>query len=150
MTSALDKQMHAKLPVAVHIFLLRDEKVLLLRRQNTGYEDGNYGVPAGHLDGNETVIEAAIREVREEVGVSIDAEHLKVVGIMHRLSQEERIDFFCAVTAWFGTPTNREPGKCDQLLWSSVNTLPQNTIPYIRKALENTAQNMWFEEFGSP
>jgi len=30
-----------KLVSAVHIFLIRDGKVLLLRRFNTGYEDGN-------------------------------------------------------------------------------------------------------------
>lgn len=50
-----------KLPVAVHLFLLRNNRVLLRRRFNTGYEDGSYSVPAGHLDGGETIIQAAMR-----------------------------------------------------------------------------------------
>ena len=58
-------------PVAIHIFLWQDEKVLLLRRYNSGYEVGNYSVPAGHLDGNEPETQAAMREVREEVGIEI-------------------------------------------------------------------------------
>jgi hypothetical protein len=39
----------AKLPVAVHTFLLRSGAVLLLRRSDTGFEDGNYGPVGGHL-----------------------------------------------------------------------------------------------------
>ena len=61
--------MHASFPVAVHIFLLRENHVRLLRRAHTGYEDGNYSVVAGHLDGGESVTQAAIREAHEEVAL---------------------------------------------------------------------------------
>ena len=52
--------------VAAHFFLVRDRKILLLRRQNTGYEDGKFSVVAGHLDGDEEVSAAMVREAREE------------------------------------------------------------------------------------
>lgn len=40
--------MRVGFPSAVHVFFLREEQVLLLRRFNTGYEDGNYSVVAAH------------------------------------------------------------------------------------------------------
>jgi 8-oxo-dGTP diphosphatase len=50
----MSTQQRFQTPVAVHLFLLRGDQVLLLQRQNTGYKDGNWSVPAGHLDGGET------------------------------------------------------------------------------------------------
>lgn len=142
--------MHARLPVAVHIFLLRENRVLLLRRANTGYEDGNYSVVAGHLDGGESVTQAAIREAYEEVGVRLHPADLTVVCVMHRLSSDERIDFFLAAVTWGGTIANQEPDKCSELRWCALDTLPANTIPYVRAALENFRQGTWFAEFGWP
>src|SRR6185437_10686078 len=71
------------MPAAVHLFLLRGGEVLLLRRYQTGYEDGSYSVIAGHLDGAEEVISAAIREAREEASITLAPEAVRVVGVMH-------------------------------------------------------------------
>ena len=140
--------MAPRFPVAVHVFFLRRGKVLLLRRHNTGYEDGNYSVPAGHLDGGETVVQAAIREAREEIGVALAPADVAVVSTMHRKSGDERIDFFVVASAWAGEPSNCEPEKCDELAWWPRDALPDNTIPYVRRALENYEKGVWFEEFG--
>ena len=137
-----------KLLVAAHLLLVRDGKILLLRRYNTGYEDGNYSVIAGHLDGGEEVTAAMAREAPEEAGIAIAPERLQVVGVMHRLSNDERVDFFFAATEWTGEPTNREPERCDELAWYALDALPANVIPYVRRALENYRRGVWFESFG--
>jgi 8-oxo-dGTP diphosphatase len=137
-----------RLLAAVHLFLLRDDAVLLLRRFNTGYEDGNYSVIAGHLDGNEEVVAATIREACEEVGITLAPEDLTVVGVMHRRSDDERIDFFLVATRWAGAIRNAEPEKCDALIWAPLDDLPENMVPYVRRALENYRRGRWFDDYG--
>jgi 8-oxo-dGTP pyrophosphatase MutT (NUDIX family) len=138
------------MPVAVHIFFLRDDKVLLLRRWNTGFQDGKLSVVAGHVEPGESVTRAALREIREEVGLALPAGRLRVVGVMHRKSDDERVDFFlaCRLDGERETPRNNEPIKCSELLWADLAHLPEDTIPYVRAALANYRDGIWFEEFG--
>jgi 8-oxo-dGTP diphosphatase len=142
--------MRARFPTTVHLLFFRARQVLLLRRFNTGYRDGEYSVPAGHLDGNETVRAAARREAAEEVGVQIDTADLIFSSVMHRNEGDERIDFFVEVRRWDGEPFNNEPGKCDELRWCELDLLPENTIPYVRRAIENHRYGIHFDEFGWP
>jgi 8-oxo-dGTP diphosphatase len=139
---------HPRFPVAVHIFLLHDDEVLLLRRHNTGYEDGKLSVVAGHVEPGEPVTRTALREIREEVGLVFSPERLQVVGVMHRQSEEERVDFFLACRLAGEEPRNCEPDKCSELLWAPLARLPEDTIPYVCAALENYRRGVWFEEFG--
>jgi ADP-ribose pyrophosphatase YjhB (NUDIX family) len=130
------------------LFFFRDDTVLLLRRFNTGWEDGKYSVPAGHVEAGETVSQAAIREADEELGVRLIPEALEVVHVMHRRSEEERVDFFLLVREWAGDVTNREPHRCDDLAWQPVDALPDATIPYIRRALEHYRARRFYSEHG--
>lgn len=136
-------------PCAVHVLLLRGGEVLLLRRANTGYQDGNFSTIAGHLDGGEEVLAAAVREAREEAAVTLDPAELRVVGVMHNRGDDaEYIDFFVAAERWEGTIVNAEPHKCAELAWHPLDHLPPNTIPYVRRALENYRRGVWFDSFG--
>lgn len=140
--------MRATFPVTVHLLFFREDQVLLLRRFNTGYADGQYSVPAGHLDGDETVMTAAAREAEEETGVQIEGGDIVFSSVMHRRDGDERVDFFVRVCDWQGEPVNAEPEKCDELRWVDINELPQNVIPYVKKAIQNHHDGIQFDEFG--
>lgn len=134
---------------AVHLFLMRDGMVLLSRRSNTGYEDGKLSVVAGKLDGGEQVAEAAKREAEEEVGLRLRTEDIKIVGVMHRrTSFDEWIDFFVEVERLEGVPFNAEPHKCSELRWCGLEELPDDVIPYVRRALDNYRNGIWFDSYG--
>src|SRR3990167_3417995 len=102
------KKYHQNIP-ASYLFLLKYKKVLLLKRCNTGYEDGNYSMIAGHVEEGETFTDAIIREAYEEANIRLKAEDLKVVHVMHRKSiDSERVDVFFAADKWDGSIENKE------------------------------------------
>ncbi len=140
--------MRARFPATVHLFLLKGNQILLSRRAQTGYMDGYYSVPAGHLEGGESVRAAGVREAQEEIGVEIDPQEMEFAGVFHRNEGDERVDFFLHVRRWNGEPSNTEPEKCDDLRWVDTDRLPENTVPYVRQAIENFRQGKPFEEFG--
>ena len=142
----VDPQTRFKLVLSIYAILIKDGKVLLLRRANTGYEDGKYGLPSGHADGGETAYVATCREALEEAGVKINPDDLKFAHAMHRLQNDERVDLFFAVDGWEGEPKNMEPEKCDDLGWFPLDNLPPNTIPYIKQAIEHSQRGIYYSE----
>jgi 8-oxo-dGTP diphosphatase len=137
---------------AVYIVFHRGHEVLLIRRANTGYMDGWYSLPSGHLDGGEPAHLAAIREAKEEVGVTIRPQDLEFLSVTHRVAEEgnhERIDFCFLATNWQGEPHNAEPHKCDDIRWVNLTSLPDNTIPLVRKMLTaiESGDRYLFENF---
>ncbi len=130
---------------AVYLFLKKDNKVLLQKRAN-GWMDGFYSLPAGQIDGEETIKTAMSRETLEETGLIIEENNLKVVHVMHRLADKEYIDFFLTTEKWKGIPTIKEPEKCSELKWFDLNQLPDNIIPNVRHFLKEISQNKTFSE----
>lgn len=136
-----------KLIVEACLILIREDEILLSRRYNTGYGDGYYSFPAGHLEEGETLKEGVVREAKEEVGIDINISDLELVHVMDRnVINNERIAFFFKAKEWKGNLINMEPEKCDDLKWFKINELPENTIPYIRSAITFYLNNTIYSE----
>lgn len=138
-----------KLVAAVHLILIENGKVLLQRRYNTGYEDGNYSTPGGHIDGNESIIKAMKREAIEELGIKIDEKNLQIVHVMHRRAPDrESIDYFLTCKKYEGNIAIMEKNKCDRLDFYDLDKLPDNIIPYIKSAIEYYISDRPFSIYG--
>ena len=133
---------------SVYLLYLRGGKVLLGRRQNTGYEDGKLGLPAGHVEDDESLTAAIAREVKEEIGVNIKQSDLTLVHVMHRKELDIRMDFFFTVADSSQEPKNIEPEKCSEIAWFSMDALPDDVIPCIRHAIEHYRKKIFFSERG--
>ena len=134
---------------ASYLLLINDSKMLLSRRFNTGYEDGKYSVPAGHVDEGESVADALVREAKEEIGIIIKKDDISLGHVMHRKGighSDERLDFFFVCQKYSGDIKNIETEKCDDLCWFSVDALPENTIPYIKIAIGNILNKKQYSE----
>ena len=139
-----------KLASFVSLILRRGPEVLLIRRYNTGCEDGMYGCAGGCVDGNEPITQALIREASEELGIKLKKEQVKVVHIVHRKNSQgqEMIGFFVEASEWEGAPCNMEPHKCDALGWFHINKLPDNCQSVFKHVLAMLDQKQFFSEMG--
>lgn len=118
--------------VDVHLLLYRSGRVLMLRRANASYGDGQLCFPSGHLESGESVVEGVIREAREEIGVEVDATSVRFLHVLHLGAPDgqDRVGFFFTTEHWRREPFNAEPHKCSELVRVDPGDLPDDVVPY--------------------
>lgn len=124
---------------SVFVAIIKDGKVLLLRRANTGWIDGWYDLPAGHLEDQEGLKEGAARELYEEAGLSVKPKDLKLIHIYqnHNNPEAPHYGYIFLAKKWEGEPRIMEKNKCDDIDFFPIDNLPKKISPYAKFALEN-------------
>ncbi len=125
-----------------------NNEVLLHLRDNTGYLDGMYGLVSGHVESEESALDAMVREAKEEAGITIEKQYLECVHALHRKSNRLNLDLFFLCTKWEGEITNVEPHKCKELVFASFTNLPKNTIPYVSDVLMMVNNGIFYSDGG--
>jgi 8-oxo-dGTP diphosphatase len=137
---AADVSPRRRVVVDVVLLLMRNGRILLRKRANTGYGDGAYEPPSGELADRETIVETAIR-VALAAGIVIGGEHVSLAHVMHDVSGGGRIAFFLSASGWTGQPTSPD------VRWFPVGELPTNMLDRARVALRNYADGMRFSTY---
>lgn len=122
-----------------------DVEVLLSLRKNTGYRDGEYELPGGHVEAGEDLMKAMVREAKEELLIDIDREDLKIIHILHHYNGD-RINFILTTDIYRGTPQIGEQESCEKLEWFNINTLPENIIPKVKKIIEYIQNGIFYSK----
>jgi 8-oxo-dGTP pyrophosphatase MutT (NUDIX family) len=138
-------------PVDVLVVLTDDAgRLLLMQRAGDLYLPGHWCLPGGRVEPGEHAIAAAVRETKEEVGVTIDPGDLRFVGVTHHRPPhgDARVGFGFHTHTWTGTPTNREPDKCSQLGWFQPDTLPEPLMSYSHEIIRLYRANQPFSIHG--
>jgi len=129
-----------KVKVACYMIVFVDGKLLLMKRKNSGFHDGKYTVPSGHVESGENPLEGAIRETFEETGLIVKESAFSCV--IHRtvenIPNDDYMDFFFICESHEGVVKNKEPDKCSEIILVEIDKLPDMLmVPYVRLAINN-------------
>lgn len=137
-----------KASVSVFAIVRSDEQVLMILRSNTGWMDGCWSLPAGAIDGGEVANSAALREMKEEVCLYSSTDAMHLAHVQHNFTHgDEWVGMYFEVASYQGEPSIGEPHKHGDIGWFSLNSLPENTIPYVRIALDGVARKSAFSSY---
>jgi ADP-ribose pyrophosphatase YjhB (NUDIX family) len=122
--------------VGVGGLVVRDGKVLLQLRIKPP-EAGCWSLPGGKVEWFETVEEALLRELSEEVGIGARIVMLLCVT-NHILKNEDAhwVSPAFLVEVASGQPVNREPLSSKEVRWFAFDELPENLTNTARNAIE--------------
>lgn len=109
--------------------IVKEGKFVLLIRRKGRHGNGTWSVPGGWVEQGEGPEQAAVRELREEVGLRTEVEHLTFDGWTWTVHKDDNAEDICL---WFkierafceGRPSIKEPEKISELDWFSSWLLP--------------------------
>jgi 8-oxo-dGTP pyrophosphatase MutT (NUDIX family) len=148
MTRGAEKSMKLRAYVAVFLLLKKNDEFLLLLRQHTVCRDGgNWGLVSGHVEEGEGVIEALIRETKEEADINVNSDDLKIANIItHSKTDRPYVNLFFTCEKYSGEIYNAEPDKCCGMQFFKETELPPNIVEVVKLAIENIRNGVFFSE----
>ncbi len=124
---------------AVHMIIVdNDNKILLQKRKGSKLWPGYYALPAGHIDEGENQYDALVREAKEELDIEINPKDIINSYVVLRRNYfeidgkklEPYIDYYFEISKYKGIPKIVELNKCEELIWSNIDDLPEPFINY--------------------
>ena len=119
--------------------------ILLMKRMNTGFNDGEYELPGGHLEKGEDLFESMIREAKEELLIDLKKEDIKIIHLLHHYSGE-RLNFIFETDGTNLNPKIGEKDKCSGLDWFKINDLPNETTDKVKQIISNIIDNKFYDK----
>lgn len=136
--------------IDLHLVLMKDGHLLLGKRLGGKYGAGQYHVPAGHLEQDETMVDGIIRETQEEVGIQLRHNDLDLAYVLHFRGETDRMSIFFSANRWDGEIENLEPDKCAGWEWHATDNLPHDMVPYAKYAIDHFFSGQRMGLFGWP
>jgi 8-oxo-dGTP diphosphatase len=136
-------------PIGINVFVVRDDKLLLGKRKNTAGE-GQWGLPGGHLELEENMLDTAARELKEET--SLTAKSFRFLNLVNDNAGNTRhyiqVGFLAEDVA--GEVQLMEPERCSEWRWFPLDSLPENISFGHKKQTELFLAGTPFADQGKP
>lgn len=143
-------------PSAIILLLVRErggrKQILLQRRQNTGFADGLWDFScSGHVEHGESMTATAVREAKEELGITVAPEDLQFAVFVHKCDKPCNLIYYNAYficQKFDGEPEICELKKCSDLKWFDIDNLPEDLIDDRKCALKAYKDGVRYLEYG--
>lgn len=111
--------------VGIGIFLIKNGKVLLGRRKSS-HGQGEYALPGGHLELQESFQDCVLRELAEEAGPDIKVKNIRFLCVtnLRKYQPKHYVDIGMLAEWISGKPSVMEPDKKEAWKWYSLDSLP--------------------------
>lgn len=122
----------------------QNELLLMLRSPKSRNEHGMWAIPGGKVEFNERIEDTIVREVQEEIGITL-VRPQSVGYIDHMITSEKQhwVSIIFIAESYTGTVTNCEEDKCEELKWFALDAIPENASPVVHKALTLFHKSQW-------
>ncbi|WP_117235873.1 8-oxo-dGTP diphosphatase MutT [Vibrio maerlii] len=111
--------------VAAIIFNQDKSQIFITKRPDDKHKGGFWEFPGGKVEEGETKEQAMIRELEEEVGITVTAQHL-FEHLEHDYPEKSLKFDFIQVNAFDGEAHGKEGQQGE---WVSISELPNYTFP---------------------
>lgn len=127
--------------------IIQNAKGEILVGKRKGSHSPYYSIPGGHLELGETFEEAAIKEVKEETGLTLF--HPKVIGVTNNLrtyamENKHYVSVILLATDFEGEARVMEPNKCESWFWSLPSDIPKPHFDASEFAVECWMNNQFY------
>lgn len=141
---------YLKIRSYVSLIARKDNQILLMKRENTGYMDGYWAFPGGTLEELETLEQGIVREIKEEINLDIQLQYLNLVHVLLHYDspmQLNRIGYYFSISQWSGSLNNNEPDKHSALEWFNIDDLPENMTPWTLQAFNGYKNKFRYSQY---
>lgn len=134
---------------SVGVIVLNDNGEVLLGLRKGGLGAGEWSLPAGHIEFGESIVQAGLREVKEETGLVVaEPELVSVADEMY--GDKHYVGFGITAIYKAGELKLMEPEKCSEWRWFNLNVLPGNLFKATEKVMRNyLSKKIYTPEMGA-
>ncbi len=127
--------------VGVGVIVIKKEngkEYIMLHQRKGSHGPGYWGSGGGHLELGESLMDGALRELREEGGEALKVTNVRHLGVMNftEFKPKHYVDVSFVADWVEGEPTNSAPRETTDWQWFEIDKLPEPLFPPVKMYLE--------------